>query len=59
MAEYASLDIIPHQGVIMMRTDPRNFAHEARLLERRSRIYVLITGVMILFAAFGFIWLTW
>jgi hypothetical protein len=55
----SSLDIIPHQEVIMMRTDPRNLAHEATLLERRSRTYVLITGVLILFAAFGFIWLTW
>ena len=34
-------------------------AQDATLLERRSRTYVLITSMMILFAAFGFIWLTW
>jgi hypothetical protein len=42
-----------------VRTDPRDLAREATLLERRSRTYVLITGMMILLAAFGFIWLTW
>ena len=54
-----SLGLIPHQGAIIVRTDPRNLAREATLLERRSRTYVLITGMMILLAAFGFIWLTW
>jgi hypothetical protein len=42
-----------------VRIDTRHLAEEATLLERRSRTYVLITGMTILFAAFGFIWLTW
>jgi hypothetical protein len=42
-----------------MLVDPRQFAHEASLRERRSRRYVFVTSTMILVVAFGFIWLTW
>jgi hypothetical protein len=43
----------------MVRMDPRYLAQDATRLERRSRAYVVITGIVILLAAFGFIWLTW
>jgi hypothetical protein len=54
-----SRGLIPRLGVTTVRIDTRHLAEEATLLERRSRTYVLITGMTILFAAFGFIWLTW
>jgi hypothetical protein len=39
--------------------DPRHLADEAAQVERRSRAYVIVTGFLILFVAFAFIWLTW
>jgi hypothetical protein len=42
-----------------MRIDPRHLDQEAALLERRSRTYVIITDLVLLLFAFGFIWLTW
>jgi hypothetical protein len=44
---------------LVMRIDPRHLDQEAALLERRSRTYVIITDLVLLLFAFGFIWLTW
>jgi hypothetical protein len=43
----------------MVRVDHRHLAKEAARRERRSWAYLIITGVIILLVAFGFIWLTW
>jgi hypothetical protein len=45
--------------VRIMRIDPHDLDLEAARLERRSRAYVIITGLMLLLFAFAFIWLTW
>jgi hypothetical protein len=43
----------------MVRVDHRHLAKEAARRERRSWTYLIITSVIILLVAFGFIWLTW
>jgi hypothetical protein len=44
---------------LVMRIDPRDLDQDAALLERRSRTYVVITGLLLPLFAFGFIWMTW
>jgi hypothetical protein len=43
----------------MMLVDPRHLAQEAEQRERRSWVYLIVTGTSIILVAFGLIWLTW
>jgi hypothetical protein len=47
------------RGARNLRFDPRHVAEEARLQERQSLTYILVTGVMILFVVFALICLNW
>jgi hypothetical protein len=47
------------QAAIMVREDPRHFAREMARRERRAKIYLSLTGAMILLIAIAFIWWTW
>jgi hypothetical protein len=47
------------QAAIMVREDPRHFARETARRERRAKIYLSLTGAMILLIAIAFIWWTW
>jgi hypothetical protein len=44
---------------IMVREDPRHFARETARRERRAKIYLSLTGAMILLITIAFIWWTW
>jgi hypothetical protein len=45
-------------AVRFVQLDPRDIGREAARLQRRASAYI-ITGWVLLFIAFGFIWLTW